>query len=41
MYKSIVNDLKVFGKHLSLLIVEIDQEVRKELVEFFECFLKM
>lgn len=40
MYKSIVNDLKIFGKHLSLLIVEDDPEVRVELVEFFECFFK-
>lgn len=40
MYKSIVNDLKVFGKHLSLLIVEDDHEVREESVEFFECFFK-
>jgi YesN/AraC family two-component response regulator len=40
MYKSIVNDLKIFGKHLSLLIVEDDPEVRVELVGFFECFFK-
>ena len=40
MYKSIVNDLKVFGKHLSLLIVEDDDDVREESIEFFESFFK-
>lgn len=40
MYKSIINDLKIFGKHLSLLIVEDEPELRKELVSFFESFFK-
>lgn len=40
MYKSIINDLKIFGKHLSLLIVEDEPELREELVSFFESFFK-
>jgi CheY-like chemotaxis protein len=40
MYKSIINDLKIFGKHLSLLIVEDEVELREELVSFFESFFK-
>lgn len=40
MYKSIVNDLKVFGKHLSLLVVEDEPEIQEELLGFFQCFFK-
>ena len=37
---NIVSDLKVFGKHLSLLVVEDEPEIREELLGFFECFFK-
>jgi YesN/AraC family two-component response regulator len=40
MHKYIVNDLKVFAKHLNLLIVEDELELCQELVDFFECFFK-
>lgn len=39
MYKSIVNDLKVFGKHLSLLVVEDEPEIQ-ESIWFLGMFFK-